>query len=77
MILDVAGPADNAELLEFFKEFPVKGLVEFKLDRLQDYFGVYRLHSDQYKTFILRDKFKKIQASASFVYESLQTEMPS
>lgn len=68
MKLDLAGPNDNTELLSFFKEFPIKGVVDFKLDRLQDYFGAYKLHSDDYQTYVLRDKADKIQATASFVY---------
>jgi hypothetical protein len=71
MILDIASSKDNAELLEFFKEFPVKGWVEFKVDRRADYFGPYRLHSEQFQTYILRDRSSKIQAAASFVFRDV------
>ncbi len=74
MILDLAGPSDNSELLSFFKEFPVKGVVEFKLDRLQDYFGPYKLHSDEFQTYVLRDKAHKIQATASFVFRQVMQD---
>jgi hypothetical protein len=71
MILDIAGPRDNTELLEFFKEFPSKGWVEFKLDRREDYSAIYRLHSDQYQTYILRDRSHRIQATASFAFRDV------
>jgi len=74
MNLELATPADNQELLNFFKEFPVKGLVEFKLDRLVDYFGPYKLHSDHFQTYVLKDKLNKIQATATFVFRDVMQD---
>jgi hypothetical protein len=67
MELRIAGPEDNTELIEFFKEFPLKGLVELKVDRNQDFFAPYKLQSDQYKTYTLRDEQKELHAAASIV----------
>lgn len=67
MKLDIAGPQDNQDLLNFHKDFPVKGLVEFKLDRCEDYFGPYKVQSDLYRTYMLRNEKNEIQAAASFV----------
>jgi hypothetical protein len=70
MKLEIAGPKDNSELLEFHTEFPVKGLVEFKVDRREDYFGPYKIQSDLFRTYVLRDEKQKIQAAASFIFHN-------
>lgn len=66
MKLELLDQNSNQDLLEFFKEFPIKGLVEFKVDRLQDYFGLYKLQSENHRTYALRNDQNKIQAMASF-----------
>lgn len=67
MDLKIAGPEDNHELVEFFKEFPLKGLIELKADRNRDFFAPYRLQSDQFKTYVLQDEQNILHAAASIV----------
>lgn len=68
MKLEIATHADNQELIEFFKEFSIKGMVETKVDRNKDYFATYAIQSDNFKTYLLKDEEKKIHATASFIF---------
>jgi hypothetical protein len=68
MKLDLASPADNQELLKFFSEFSTRGLVDLKPDRGADFFADYKIQTDSYKTYVLRDEADKIQAMASFLF---------
>lgn len=68
MKLELATASDSPALVELFKEFPMKGLVELKVDRLQDFFGPYKIQADQWKTYILRDEKAEIHGSASIVF---------
>lgn len=78
MLLDVATEADNQALISFYKEFPVKGLVDLKIDRNQDFFGPYKTQSNEFKTYLLREDLgadkDKIHAAASFVFRHVMTE---
>lgn len=65
---------DSAALSEFHREFHIKGLVEFKIDRQKDYFAPYRSQSDDFVTYMLKDEENKIQAAASFILRDVQTE---
>ena len=38
MKLEIAGPAQNQALVEFFKGFQTQGLVQLKVDRGQNFF---------------------------------------
>ncbi len=67
MDLLLANEGDNADLINFFKEFPLRGLVDVKIDRLGNFFAPYEIQSDLFKTYLLKDKESQIQASASFV----------
>jgi hypothetical protein len=74
MNLEIALNSDNDSLLNFYRDFPIKGLVDLRVDRHQDYFGVYKIQSDQNRTYILRDDDGKILATASFIFRELQLE---
>lgn len=73
MRLEIAGSKDNLELLDFYQQFPLRGLVELKVDRHQDFFAPYKAMSDQYRVYCLRDENdNNLQATASFIFrESL------
>lgn len=68
MKLDLALEKDNAQLVELFKEFPLKGLVDLKVNRLHDFFAPYRIQSDHWKTYVIRDNKEEIHGCASFIF---------
>ena len=74
MKLEIAGSKDNENLISFFKEFPVPGQLDLKIDRNVDFFQPYKLQSEEYKTYILKDENHKIHAAASFVFREASTE---
>ncbi len=60
---------------EYFENFPIKGLVNFKLDRLGDFFRPYRLISPVSETYSLRDTADmKLKGLASFLVQNVQLE---
>ena len=68
MKLEIAGPNDNQELKEFYKSFPMEGLVNLKIDRQRDFFAPYQVLSDQFLTYTLRNpKTQHIEGLSSFV----------
>lgn len=54
-----ADPSDSEKLKEFLSKYPIPGSVEVCLDRSGDYFSQYKLQSQTYDTFILRDRSEK------------------
>ncbi|MEZ0392739.1 MAG: hypothetical protein ACAH59_11020 [Pseudobdellovibrionaceae bacterium] len=74
MRLDLATAEDNLKLVEFFKEFPIKGMIELKVDRNKDFFAPYSLQSDNYHTYLLKDEEATIQGAASFIIRDTSTE---
>lgn len=46
MILEVAQSQNNEELLEFYRSFPLDGLIHLRLDRGKDFFKYYGLQSE-------------------------------
>jgi len=69
MKLEIAKTADNQELIEFFKEFSIKGMVELKVDRNRDFFAPYALQSEKFKTYLLKEEEEdqKIHGAATFI----------
>lgn len=67
MILTVADSSQNEELLRFFHEFSLKGHAEFKIDRNKSFFAPYQIHSEEFKTYCLKD-MGKTEAIASFIF---------
>jgi hypothetical protein len=66
MKLEVAKPSDNQAILEFYKNFPMKGVLDIKLDRRGDFFGPYAVESDRFRTYLLKDDQEQVQGMASF-----------
>ncbi len=72
MRLELARPDDSPDLVEFFKNFPVKGLVELKVDRGTDFFKPYKLQSDRFVNYVIRDEEnQKIEGHAAFVIKNV------
>ena len=66
MKLFLAQPSDKKALAKYYKSFEIPGAVDLKLDRRGDFFKPYESQSDNYWTFILRDR-EDILGVASFV----------
>lgn len=72
MILGVARPEDSWDLKQFFKEFHVGDILEFSIDRPDDFFLPYDIHSDKHITYVLRDeKNNAIQGVATFIIQNV------
>lgn len=68
MNLEVAEASNDKELRAFFEQFSLKGVLEVRPSRPQGFFRPYQVHSDEWKTYMLRDDSGEIQAIASFVF---------
>lgn len=66
MKLSLAQPSDKRALAKYYKSFEIPGAVDLKLDRRGDFFKPYESQSDNYWTFVLRDR-EDILGVASFV----------
>ncbi len=66
MNLEVAKHEDAALLAEFYKSFPVRGVVEMKIDRDGDFFAPYDIQAEQHITYLLKED-DKLEGMASFV----------
>lgn len=67
MKVHVANENDNQDLLKFYSDFTSQGLIEIKPVRHQNYFAPYHFHSNEHKTYILRNDQNAIEGAASFV----------
>lgn len=74
MKLEIAQASENQAILDFFKGFPLKGLLELKLDRRGDFFGPYSVESDRFRTYLLKDAETNIQGMASFIVKEVLLE---
>ncbi len=74
MDLKIATEADNHELIEFFKDFPLRGLIDLKVDRHQDFFSNYRIQSDKHTTYTLRNKEGELNAAATIMIRNAWNE---
>jgi hypothetical protein len=66
MELKIATEADNRAVTAFFESFTLRGLVDLKPDRGQDFFNFYKAQSNEYRTYLLKDG-EEILALASFI----------
>lgn len=73
MKLSLAQPNDKKALARYYKSFEIPGPVDLKLDRRGDFFKPYESQSDNYWTFILKDK-DQILGVASFIILECQLE---
>ncbi|MFP5519215.1 MAG: hypothetical protein ACLGGX_04885 [Bdellovibrionia bacterium] len=71
MQIRIAQPEDSKALVNFYKEFPLQGQVEIKVDRFNDYFAPYQVQSDRYLSYLMEDDVKTIHGTASFVIQNL------
>lgn len=74
MRLEVAQATDNQAILEFYRGFPQKGVLELKVDRRGDFFGPYAVESDRFRTYLLKDEQSHIQGMASFIIKDVLLE---
>ncbi len=75
MKLEVARYADSPELVQFFKEFPVEGKLQILCDRKEDFYGPYKIQSEDFQTYVLKNPDdKKIHGVASFVFQTAQLD---
>lgn len=74
MQLEIATNKDSEALVAFFKDFPVKGLVDLKVDRHQNFFAPYLTQSEDFKTYLLKDSENKIHATASFIFRDVMSD---
>lgn len=68
MQLEIADAQSDKELRSFFEQFALSGVLDFRPSRPQGFFKPYGLHSDDSKTYILRDDSGEIQALATFAF---------
>ncbi|HWU42952.1 MAG TPA: hypothetical protein VN132_05920, partial [Bdellovibrio sp.] len=66
MKLEIAKHEETAALAEFYKSFPVRGLVEMKIDRNGDFFAPYDIQAEQHLTYVLKED-EKLEGMASFL----------
>lgn len=64
--LEIAQPADNQAILEFYKNFPTRGILDLKVNRCGDFFAPYATESDRFRSYLLKDSQNRIQGMASF-----------
>lgn len=74
MNLEIAQPQNDRELREFYEQFSQKGVLEVRPSRPQGFFRPYQVHSDDWRTYILRDENAQIQAVASFIFRQTLLE---
>lgn len=74
MKLEIAKPEDNQQILEFYKGFPIKGVLELKIDRRGDFFAPYAAESDRFRTYLLKNDEEQIQGMASFIIKDVMIE---
>jgi len=68
--LELATANNSEELCDFFNGFQISGLIDLKVQRLDNYFAPYLIQSDTSRTYFLREKgTQKILAAASFVLQ--------
>jgi len=68
MHLELAKPSDSDRLKEFFGQTVLPGAVDVYIDRPGDFFDQYRLQSDDFETYVLRDGDNQIKGLASLIF---------
>ncbi len=68
MKLFKAGLNDDEDLKEFFGSQVVPGIYDYRVTRPNSFFDQYKISTDDYQTYILRDSEQKIQAMASILF---------
>lgn len=73
MILEIAQEQNNDELLEFYRSFPLDGLINLRLDRGKDFYKYYHLQTDQFLTYLLKDN-QRIIGVVTFIIDQVIIE---
>lgn len=60
---------DDEDLKAFFNEQVLKGHFNYRLERPNSFFDQYRISTDDYVTYVLRDNESKIKAMASVLFK--------
>lgn len=68
MELVTARAEDSDELKTFFESFVISGRVDLRTRRHDNFFDLYRIQSDHYKVFLLKDDRGKIQGTTAVSY---------
>ena len=66
--LTQAAETDNEEIKNFYNPQVIQGIFNYRIERPDSFFDQYRLYSDNFKTYLLRDDDGSIQAMASVVF---------
>ena len=69
MKLIKAGLNDDEDLKAFFADQVIEGAFDYSLERPHSFFDHYKLTTDDYVTFMLRDNKDEIQAMASILFK--------
>ncbi len=69
MRIEQAQSKDDEDLKNFFNNQVVSGLYDYKVIRSHSFFDQYKLTSDDFVTYVLRDEERKIHALASMVFK--------
>lgn len=69
MRLELATPQDDNELKTFFNQEIVNGLYDHRVVRTHSFFDQYKLTTNDYLTYFLRDNNKQIKAMASILFK--------
>ncbi len=68
MKLFLANNQDDEDLKRFFGDQTVPGIYDYRVIRPNSFFDQYKLTTDDYQTYLLRDDNQKIQAMASILF---------
>lgn len=67
MLIRQAGPADNAQLLDFQQRYAMRGSMPLRFDRSPDYFALHHCHAADHRTWIAQSPEGELRGSASLV----------
>ena len=74
MKLVPATPEDSEDLKVFFESFVIPGRIDLRTVRHQHYFDLYRIQTDSFKVFVLRDGANKIHGTCAITYRMAYIE---
>lgn len=69
MKLSKATAHDDEDLKAFFSEQVIQGAYDYRLERPNSFFDQYKLSTDDYVTFVLRDGANVVRAMASILFK--------
>lgn len=69
MKLIQATERDDEDLKAFFNKQVLKGVFDYRLERTHSFFDQYKISTDDYQTYLLRDLSGEVQAMASMLFK--------